>query len=54
VRWRTAGGWGLIRASNTQPILVLRFEARTDAQLAEIRREAEEVLRAQGVGTGSV
>jgi phosphomannomutase/phosphoglucomutase len=30
-------GWGLIRASNTQPVLVLRFEAKTDARLAEIR-----------------
>jgi len=54
VRWRTPGGWGLIRASNTQPILVLRFEARTDAELAEIRREAAAVLQAQGVGAGSV
>jgi phosphomannomutase/phosphoglucomutase len=30
-------GWGLIRASNTQPILVLRFEAETAARLTEIR-----------------
>ncbi len=30
-------GWGLVRASNTQPILVLRFEARTRRRLAEIR-----------------
>jgi phosphomannomutase/phosphoglucomutase len=30
-------GWGLVRASNTQPILVLRFEARTRERLAEIR-----------------
>jgi phosphomannomutase / phosphoglucomutase len=50
VRWRTADGWGLIRASNTQPILVLRFEARSAAGLEAIRREAEQVLRAQGVG----
>ncbi len=50
VRWRTGDGWGLIRASNTQPILVLRFEARTAAGLETIRREAEQVLRAQGVG----
>jgi phosphomannomutase/phosphoglucomutase len=54
VRWRTPGGWGLIRSSNTQPILVLRFEARTAEQLAAIRREAEAVLRAEGVGTGGV
>jgi len=50
VRWRTADGWGLIRASNTQPILVLRFEARSAAGLEAIRREAEQVLRGQGVG----
>ncbi|MGH9765091.1 MAG: phosphomannomutase/phosphoglucomutase [Blastocatellia bacterium] len=30
-------GWGLVRASNTQPVLVLRFEADTDAHLKEIR-----------------
>jgi len=29
-------GWGLVRASNTQPLLVLRFEARTPERLAEI------------------
>lgn len=43
-------GWGLIRASNTQPILVLRFEARSEARLAEIRAEVEGWLRSQGVG----
>lgn len=30
-------GWGLIRPSNTQPVLVLRFEARTEHRLEEIR-----------------
>jgi phosphomannomutase/phosphoglucomutase len=50
VRWRTADGWGLIRASNTQPILVMRFEAKTAQGLETIRREAEQVLKAQGVG----
>jgi len=30
-------GWGLLRASNTGPILVLRFEAQTEARLEEIR-----------------
>ncbi|HEY3359860.1 MAG TPA: phosphomannomutase/phosphoglucomutase [Polyangia bacterium] len=38
-------GWGLIRASNTQPCLVLRFEAATQERLAEIRREIEARLR---------
>ncbi len=42
-------GWGLIRASNTQPVLVTRYEARTPERLAEIRREMEVWLRAQGV-----
>jgi phosphomannomutase/phosphoglucomutase len=31
-------GWGLVRASNTQPILVLRFEAETQMELEEYRR----------------
>jgi phosphomannomutase/phosphoglucomutase len=30
-------GWGLVRASNTQPVLVLRFEARTPERLEEIK-----------------
>ncbi len=29
-------GWGLVRASNTQPVLVLRFEAKTEERLNEI------------------
>jgi len=38
------GGWGLVRASNTQPVLVLRFEARTRERLDAIKREVAEVL----------
>ncbi len=34
-------GWGLVRASNTQPMLVLRFEADTEDHLDEIRDEVE-------------
>jgi phosphomannomutase/phosphoglucomutase len=34
-------GWGLVRASNTQAILVLRFEADSDEHLAEMRRTVE-------------
>ncbi len=37
-------GWGLIRASNTQPALVLRFEASSPARLAAIRRLIESEL----------
>jgi phosphomannomutase/phosphoglucomutase len=42
-------GWGLLRASNTQPVLVARFEARTPARLAQIRGEVEGWLADQGV-----
>jgi len=38
-------GWGLVRASNTQPALVLRFEAMTASRLEEIRGTVESVLR---------
>jgi len=38
------GGWALVRASNTQPVLVLRFEADSEQQLATIRGEVESVL----------
>jgi phosphomannomutase/phosphoglucomutase len=43
------GGWGLLRASNTQPIIVARFEAETEEQLSEIRGEMESWLGTQGV-----
>jgi phosphomannomutase/phosphoglucomutase len=36
VRVLFGDGWGLIRASNTQPVLVLRFEAKSRERLAEI------------------
>lgn len=39
-------GWGLVRVSNTQPILVLRFEARSEQRLAEIRKLFVEKLSA--------
>ena len=41
VRVRFDHGWGLVRASNTQPVLVLRFEAPTQEQLEQIRRLIE-------------
>jgi phosphomannomutase/phosphoglucomutase len=49
VRVLFGDGWGLIRASNTQPVLVLRFEALTTARLDAIRAEMEGWLREQGV-----
>jgi phosphomannomutase/phosphoglucomutase len=38
-------GWGLIRASNTQPALVMRFEATTEARLNEIKEMVEARLK---------
>ncbi len=38
-------GWGLVRASNTQPALVLRFEALSEKRLNEIRDEIESTLK---------
>ena len=49
VRVLFGDGWGLIRASNTQPVLVMRFEARTRAHLDAIKSEMEGWLRQHGV-----
>ena len=49
VRVLFGDGWGLVRASNTQPVLVMRFEARTQQRLDEIREIMESFLRDQGV-----
>jgi phosphomannomutase/phosphoglucomutase len=43
-RIKFPGGWGLVRASNTQPALVLRFEADSALRLGEIRSEVEAVV----------
>lgn len=37
-------GWGLVRASNTQPVLVMRFEATDDAALNAYRQEMEQAV----------
>ncbi len=37
-------GWGLVRASNTQPVLVLRFEAKSEESLEKIRKLFEDEL----------
>jgi phosphomannomutase/phosphoglucomutase len=47
-------GWGLIRASNTEPVLVARYEAKTQERLQEIRSEMEEWLRGEGIGGATV
>jgi phosphomannomutase/phosphoglucomutase len=49
VRVLFGDGWGLIRASNTQPVIVARYEALTRERLAAIQGEMEGWLRAQGV-----
>jgi phosphomannomutase/phosphoglucomutase len=49
VRVLFGDGWGLIRASNTQPVIVARYEAQTPERLAAIRGEMEGWLREQGV-----
>jgi phosphomannomutase/phosphoglucomutase len=46
VRARFDGGWGLVRASNTQPALVMRCEAQSEQRLAEIRDRIEAHLAA--------
>jgi phosphomannomutase/phosphoglucomutase len=38
-------GWGLVRASNTQPVLVMRFEAVSEKRLAEIRAIIENEIK---------
>jgi phosphomannomutase/phosphoglucomutase len=39
------GAWGLVRASNTNPYLTLRFEARTDAEIEAMKRVIYGALR---------
>jgi phosphomannomutase/phosphoglucomutase len=44
-RVKFADGWGLVRASNTQPVLVLRFEALTQDRLNEIKNLIEKKVQ---------
>ena len=44
IRFRFESGWGLVRASNTQPALVLRFEAASKQDLESIRTGIEGIL----------
>jgi phosphomannomutase / phosphoglucomutase len=48
VRVNFDDGWGLVRASNTQPALVTRFEATSEKRLAEIRALFDGKLRELG------
>ena len=52
VRVTFPDGWGLIRASNTQPILVLRFEANTPERLKEIQALIEGTVEKVKVEVG--
>ena len=45
VRVKFEDGWGLLRASNTQPVLVLRFEALTEKRLQDIKNLVEEKVK---------
>lgn len=45
-------GWGLIRASNTQPVLVLRFEAESEVRCREIQSLVEKGLSEISKGIG--
>jgi len=45
VRVKFEDGWGLVRASNTQPALVLRFEALSESRLREIKKLVEDNVR---------
>jgi len=45
VRVNLGDGWALMRASNTQPVLVLRFEAKTQERLKEIMQIVQEQLK---------
>ncbi|MFQ5688746.1 MAG: phosphomannomutase/phosphoglucomutase [Gemmatimonadota bacterium] len=43
------GGWALIRASNTQPVVVVRVEADTNERLVEIGRDIAAFLSTEGI-----
>ena len=43
------GGWGLLRASNTQPVLVMRYEARTAGAAREDSRDDGRLAESKGV-----
>jgi phosphomannomutase/phosphoglucomutase len=46
------GGWGLVRASNTQPVLVMRFEGRDAAAVERIREVMEGAVALARAGAG--
>src|SRR5579872_5276427 len=44
VRVNFPHGWGLVRASKTQPVLVMRFEAESESLLKQYQNEMEQVV----------
>ena len=44
IRLENENSWGLVRASNTSPNLVLRFEGKTESDLLEIKNYFKEIL----------
>ena len=44
LRVEYADGFGLMRASNTTPVIVLRFEANTEAALARIQAQFRDII----------
>jgi len=51
VRVYIKSGWGLVRASNTGPEIIVRYEAKNPEDLEAIRQELEEALAAGGFKT---
>jgi phosphomannomutase/phosphoglucomutase len=49
VRVEFGDAWGLVRASNTQPVVVMRFEAQTKERLKEVREIIEAEARKAGL-----
>ncbi len=54
VRILFGDGWGLVRPSNTQPVIVARFEARTPERLEEIKKEVLDEIYKRGGKTYTV
>ncbi len=49
VRFITEEGWGLIRASNTQPVLVVRYESKTEEGLNKLKQIINDQLAQHGI-----
>ncbi|MGC8501556.1 phosphomannomutase/phosphoglucomutase [Desulfurella sp.] len=45
IRFNTKDGWGLVRSSNTQPALVLRFEANSPENLKKLKNDTLNIVK---------